>query len=224
MNKLIALFLATAAISQAALAPANYGTLTVGYREKDITFGRVSSRQGAYVANAEFTWESFRAAAVMQNNVSLKDSGLYQADLVGGYSFFSTLANIEVGTKYVTKFKADPKDRMNHWRPFVAVGNSWLAVTATADLEAQTTNIEGKVSKTLPLFLGIKSTTALSAGYTDVNDALPRSLKEVKYTNAYYGGSFDVTWKIATAGIYVLRDGIKNEWSAGWRAGTTIRF
>jgi len=224
MNKLIALFLATAAISQAALAPANYGTLTVGYREKDITFGRVSSRQGAYVANAEFTWESFRAAAVMQNNVSLKDSGLYQADLVGGYSFFSTLANVEVGTKYVTKFKADPKDRMNHWRPFVAVGNSWLAVTATADLEAQTTNIEGKVSKTLPLFLGIKSTTALSAGYTDVNDALPRSLKEVKYTNAYYGGSFDVTWKIATAGIYVLRDGIKNEWSAGWRAGTTIRF
>ena len=224
MNKLIALFLATAAISQAALAPANYGTLTVGYREKDITFGRVSSRQGAYVANAEFTWQSFRAAAVMQNNVSLKDSGLYQADLVGVYSFFSTFANIELGTKYVTKFEADPKDRMNHWRPFIAVGNSWMAVTATADLEAQTTNIEGKVSKTLPLFLGIKSTTALSAGYTDVNDALPRTLKEIKYTNAYYGGSFDVTWKIATAGIYVLRDGIQKEWTAGWRAGTTIRF
>lgn len=224
MNKLIALFLATAAISQAALAPANNGTLTVGYREKDITFGRVSSRQGAYVADAAFKWESFRMNAVMQNNVSLKDSGLYQADIIGGYSFFSTLANIEVGTKYVTKFKADPKDRMNHWRPFVTVGNSWLAVTATADLEAQTTNIEGKVSKTLPLFLGITGTTALSAGYTDVNDALPRTLKEVKYTNAYYGGSFDITWKIATAGIYVLRDGIKNEWSAGWRAGTTIRF
>jgi hypothetical protein len=176
------------------------------------------------VANAEFTWQSFRAAAVMQNNVSLKDSGLYQADLVGGYSFFSTFANIELGTKYVTKFEADPKDRMNHWRPFIAVGNSWMAVTATADLEAQTTNIEGKVSKTVPLFFGIKSTTALSAGYTDVNDALPRTLKEIKYTNAYYGGSFDVTWKIATAGIYVLRDGIQKEWTAGWRAGTTIRF
>lgn len=224
MKKLIALFIALGSIAFAGVGPANVGFLSVGYREKDITFGNVSSRQGAYVVNGELTWQSFRAAAVVQNNVSLKDSGLYQADLIGGYSFFSTLANIEIGSKYVTKFKTDPKDKMNHWRPFVSVGNSWMAVVATMDLEAQTTNIEGKVSKTLPLFLGITGTTALSAGYTDVNDALPRTLKEVKYTNAYYGGSFDLRWKIASVGIYVLRDGIKKEWSAGWRTSTTFTF
>ena len=224
MNKFISLFLALAAVSHAALAPANYGTLTVGYREKDITFGRVSSRQGAYTADASFRWESLRLSGVIQNNVSLKESGLYQADLIGGYSFFSTLADLELGTKYVTKFKANPKDRINHWRPFVSAGKGWFKVTATADLESQTTNIEGKVSKTTPLFLGLGATTAVTAGYTDVNDALPRTLKEVKYTNAYYGGSLDLTWRFATAGIYVLHDGINKEWSAGWRAATTIKF
>jgi hypothetical protein len=223
-KKLIALFIAIASVSFAAIGAANEGTLTVGYREKDITFGRLSSRQGAYTADAGFKWESFRLNAVMQNNVSLADSGLYQADLIGGYSFFSTLANVEVGTKYVTKFKADPKDKMNHWRPFVSVGKGWVTITGTADLESQTTNIEAKVAKVTPLFLGIKSVTGVYAGYTDVNDALPRTLKEIKYTNAYYGGSFDLSWKIATAGIYVLHDGIKKEWNAGWRTAATFKF
>ena len=224
MKKHIALFIAIASVSFAAIGAANEGTLTVGYREKDITFGRLSSRQGAYVADAGFKWESFRLNAVVQNDASLTDSGLYQADLVGGYSFFSTLANVEVGTKYVSKFKADPKDRMNHWRPFVSVSKGWITVAGTADLEAQTTNIEGKVAKTTPLLWGLKGTTGVYAGYTDVNDALPRSLKEVKYTNAYYGGSFDLTWKIATVGIYALHDGIKKEWNAGWRTGVTFKF
>lgn len=224
MKKLIVLFIALASVSFAAIGSATEGTLTVGYREKDITFGRLSSRQGAYTADAGFKWQSFRLNAVVQNDLSLTDSGLYQADIAAGYSFFSTLANIELGTKYVTKFKADPKDFKNHWRPFVSVGKGWVVVTATADLEAQTTNIEAKVAKTIPLFFQIKGTPGVYAGYTDVNDALPRTLKEVKYTNAYYGGSFDLSWKIASVGIYALHDGIKKEWNAGWRTAATFKF
>lgn len=224
MKKHIALFIAIASVSFAAIGAANEGTLTVGYRQKDITFGRLSSDQGAYVADAGFKWESFRADAVLQNNMSLKDSGLYQVDLIGGYSFFSTLANVELGTKYVTKFKANPSDKMNHWRPFLTVGKGFVSVTATADLEAQTTNIEGKLAQAFPLFAGIKAKPGIYVGYTDVNDALPRTKKEIKYTNAYYGASADFSWKMLSAGIYNLHDGHINKWATGWRTSATLKF
>lgn len=224
MKKLIALFVAIASVSFAAIGAANEGTLTVGYRQKDITFGRLSSAQGAYTADAGFKWESFRANAVLQNNMSLKDSGLYQVDLIGGYSFFSTLANVEIGTKYVTKFKANPSDKMNHWRPFVSVGKGFATVIATTDLESQTTNIEGRLAQAFPLFAGVKAKPGLYVGYTDVNDALPRTKKEIKYTNAYYGGSVDLSWKMLSAGIYNLRDGYAKKWATGWHTSATVKF
>lgn len=223
MKKLIfALIALTATV--AAAASNDGGSIYFGYREKDITFGKVSSTQGAYVSDLNYQLGSFRLGANVQNQLSLKDSAMYQADLIGGYKFYSTLVDVEVGTKYVTKFKKNPLDKTNHFRPYVTLSKGWFSIRAMADMESQTTNIEGAVAKTTPLFGNLGIRTSLHAGYTDVNDAIPRSVKEVKYTNAYYGGSADLVYRIATAGIYTVHTGLTGKYTTGWRAGTTFKF
>lgn len=222
MKKIIALFVAITSVSFAALGAAKEGTLEVGYRSKDFTFGKVSSTAGAYIADAGLKWESFRLDAKLQNNLTLNSSGLYQIDLLGGYTFFSTLADIEVGTKYVTKLEKNPADKTNHWRPFISVGKGWLKLTGTMDLESQTSNIEGRLAPTFGNI--IKVTPGIYAGYTDVNDAFPRSRKEVKYTNAYFGGSVDLAWKFLYTGVYTLREGTTGKFTTGWRAGATVKL
>jgi hypothetical protein len=218
MKKFIALFLAA---SSAILADTTIG---FGYREKDITFGKLSSGQGAYTASVEAKYGSFRGAALVQNNLSLKDSSLYQTDLLAGYSFTSTLVDVELGGKYLMKGKPALTDIGSHWRPFVTLSKGWFSVRGMMDLESQTSNIEASVTDKRPVFGGIKAITGLYVGYTDANDALPRSRKEIKYTNAYYGGSFDLGWKFLTAGIYVLKNDFATAWTAGWRVGVTQKF
>lgn len=217
MKKLITAFILSASAALAA------GTLSAGYRQKDITFGNVSSAQGAYYATADLTLGSFHFAGSTQNNLSLKDSSMYQTDLLAGYKFTSTLVDLEGGAKYVIKGKPALKDFTNHWRPYVTLSKGWLSLTGNADLEAKTTNVEGRIARGFKVGK-LTHTFGAYAGYTDVNDALPKTLKEIKYTNAYFGGSYDVTFKIVTAGIYTLRDDIKNDWNFGWRAGTTVKF
>jgi len=218
MKKFIALFIAA---SSALLADTTIG---FGYREKDITFGKLSSGQGAYTASIEAKYGSFRGAALVQNNLSLKDSSLYQTDLLAGYSFTSTLVDVELGGKYVMKGKPALTDIGSHWRPFVTVSKGWFSISGTLDLEAQTSNIEGALVDSRSLPGGFKITTSLHAGYTDANDALPRSVKEIKYTNVYSGGSVDFSWKFLSAGIYVLNNDFANGWATGWRAGVTQKF
>lgn len=222
MKKAIVLFAIIA--TAVAAAPTNGGSLYFGYREKDITFGRLSSGQGAYVGDINYQLGSFRVGTAIQNEVSLKDSGLYQLDLIGSYTFFSTLADVEVGTKYVTKLKANPLDKANHYRPFVTLSKGWFSIRGMLDLESQVTNIEGSVAKTTPLFLGLGIRTSLHAGYTDANDALPHSVREVKYTNAYYGGSADLVYRFLTAGVYTVHTGLTGKYSTGWRVGTNLKF
>lgn len=222
MKKAIVLFALIA--TAVAAAPSNGGSIYFGYREKDITFGRLSSGKGAYVSDADYRLGSFRVGASVQNEVSLKDSGLYQIDLLGSYKFFSTLVDVETGTKYVTKLKANPLDKTNHYRPFITLSKGWFSIRGMLDLEAQTTNIEAAVVKTTPLFLGLGLRTSLHAGYSDVNDALPHSVREVKYTNAYYGGSADLIYRFLSAGIYTVHTGLTGKYSTGWRTGATFKF
>ena len=139
MKKFIVLFLAA---SSALLADT---TIAFGYREKDITFGKLSSGQGAYVGSVEAKYGSFRGAAVVQNNLSLKDSSLYQTDLLGGYGFTSTLVDVELGAKYVMKGKPAKTDIGSHWRPFVTLSKGAFSVRGMLDLESQTSNIEAAV-------------------------------------------------------------------------------
>ena len=223
MKKILFALIALIATAASA-APTNGGSVYLGYRENDITFGKLSSPLAAYVADANYRLGSFRVGTVIQNNLSLKDSGMYQADLIGGYTFFSTLADVEIGTKYVTKFKTEPLDKKNHHRPFVLVTKGWFSVRGTADLESQTTNIEGDFTKTTPLFFGVGLLTSIHAGYTDANDAIPRTVKEIKYTNAYYGGSADLVYRIFNAGIYTVHTGLTGKYTTGWRVGTTLKF
>lgn len=216
--KNIILFLAA---SSALLADTTIG---FGYREKDITFGKLSSGQGAYTASVEAKYGSFRGAATVQNNLSLKDSSLYQTDLLGGYSFTSALVDVELGTKYVMKGKPAKADIGSRWRPFVTLSKGVFSVRGMLDLEAQTSNVEAALSDKRPAFGEIQAITGIYAGYTDANDALPRSLKEIKYTNAYYGGSFDLNYKFVTAGLFVLKNDFATAWTAGWRVGVTQKF
>lgn len=218
MKKFIVLFLAA---SSALLADT---TIAFGYREKDITFGKLSSGQGAYVGSVAGKYGSFGGALTVQNNLSLKDSSLYQTDLLGSYQFTSTLVDVELGGKYVIKGKPNKLDIGSHWRPYVGLSKGPLSIRGMMDLEAQTSNVEAALSDKRPVFLGIQALTTLHVGYTDANDALPRSIKEVKYTNAYYGGSFDLGWKFLTAGIYVLKNDFATAWTAGWRASVTQKF
>lgn len=197
---------------------------SVGYRSKDVTFGRISSEQGAYVAAADITAGSFRLGTTVQNNLNLKDSSLYQIDLIGGYKFFSTLANVEFGTKYVTKGHPVKDDKQNHFRPFVEVSKGIFSIRGNMDLESQTSNIEGAVAKKFVLGKGFGLTPAFNLGYTDVNDAFPRSTKEVKYTNFYYGGSADLSWKLFTVGLYTVRPNTTKTFSTGYRGGLSLKF
>ena len=122
------------------------------------------------------------------------------------------------------KGKPNKLDIGSHWRPYVGLSKGPLSIRGMMDLEAQTSNIEAVMSDKRPVFLGIQALTTLHVGYTDANDALPRSIKEVKYTNAYYGGSFDLGWKFLTAGIYVLKNDFATAWTAGWRVSVTQKF
>ena len=221
MKKLTLLFVALVTAVSAQVT----STFTAGYRSKDITFGRVSSDVAAYVGTAEVAVGSFRLGANVQNNLNLNDSSLYQIDLIGGYKFFSTLANVEFGTKYVTKGHPVNYDMKNHFRPFVEVGKDIFSIRAMMDLEAQTSNIEGALKHSVDLGLfGLKFIPSINVGYTDVNDALPHSKKEIKYTNMYYGGSADLTWKFISGGLYTVCPSTTKKYATGYRGGVALKF
>lgn len=220
MKKLTLLFVALVTAVSAQVT----SSFTAGYRSKDITFGRVSSEVGAYVGTADISVGSFHLGTNVQNNLKLADSSLYQIDLIGGYKFFSTLANVEVGTKYVTKGHPVKDDMKNHFRPFVEVSKGIVSVRGMMDLEAKTSNIEGALKKSVPLAYGVSLTPSIYVGYTDVNDAFPHSKKEIKYTNFYYGGSADLGWKFISGGLYTVRPGTTKKYSTGYRAGVALKF
>jgi hypothetical protein len=92
------------------------------------------------------------------------------------------------------------------------------------DIESKTTNVEAALRASHKLFGGLTGLPLVYVGYTDVNDAFPKSIGEVKYTNAYFGGSYDVKWKFLSAGVYVLKTKGEGSWVNGWRAGITQQF
>jgi hypothetical protein len=220
MKKLIALFAALSSIAAAQVTT----ELTAGYRSKDFSFGKVASTVSAYTTTADIRINSFRLGTSVQDQLTLKSSKLYQLDLIGGYKFFSSLADVEFGTRYVTKGIFAKYDMKNHWRPFVEVSKGIFSVRSQMDLEAKTSNIEGALKRALPLGAGFKFTPSVYVGYTDANDALPHTIKEIKYTNVYYGGSGDVSWKWATAGLYTIHTKIDKKYTNGYRAGVALKF
>jgi len=201
-------------------------TVEASYRQNDITFGSLSSDQGAYVLGLEGKFDSFRLAAIVQNNATLNSTSLYQADVIAGYTFASTLVDVEVGGNMVIQGKPSLLDFGTHWRPFVTFQKSWYYVRGIMDIESKISNVEVALRTSHKLVGGLTGLPLVYVGYTDVNDAFPKSIQEIKYTNAYFGGSYDVKWKFLSAGIYVLKTKANAEgsWSNGWRAGITQKF
>ncbi len=219
----VAVFIAIAAAAWA--TPSTNGTILMEYRQKDITFGDISSRQGAVYALADlYVFNSFHFGASVANNLSLKNSSLYQTDLLVGYKFFSALADVEFGAVQIFQGKPALQDMGQRFRPFVAISRGIITLTGRMDLEAETTNAQIDVTKTISLGRGFAYKVSGYTGYTDVNNSLPRSVKELKYTNFYYGGDLGLEWKVLNAGIYVLRSGHTNDTTFGWRAGMVLKF
>jgi hypothetical protein len=222
MNKLIKLTLL--AILTASVSAFAAGTISVGYREKGIDFGKVSDPEGAVVTAVNMSWKSFSFGASAENRVTLSSAQFSEATFSGGYRFFSTLADVEVGAQYAMKNHPGKFDLNGHFRPFVSVGKGPASVAARYDAESRLINIEGALTGKHALSKNVSLKTAIFGGYTDANDAMPKTLKEIKYTNAYYGGSIDASWKMFSVGMIALQDGNLNKHTLGWRTSTSLSF
>ena len=221
MNKLIKLTLISVLAVASAFAG---GTVSVGYQEKGIDFGKVTDTKGSAVTAVDYSIGSFNVGASADTHLGGIDAvKLYQVKFLGGYTFFSTLADVKVGTEY-SMLNNPGKDSNGHFRPFVAVGKGPVTLTGRYDVESDLSNVEAKFAQTLKFGKNCGLTGAVFAGYTDANDALPRTVKEIKYTNAYYGGSLDASWKIVSAGFVVLQDGNLDKTTVGLRSAVTLKF
>lgn len=222
MNKLIKLTLL--AILTASVSAFAAGTLSVGYQEKGIEFGKVTDAKGSAVTAVDYSIGSFNVGASADTHLNGVDSvELYKVKFLGGYTFFSTLADVKVGTEYSMK-NSPGKDSNGHFRPFVSVGKGPLSLTGRYDVESDLSNLEAKFSQAVKFGKNCGLTGAVFAGYTDANDVFPRTVKEIKYTNAYYGGSLDASWKVLSAGFVVLQDGELNKTTVGLRSAVTLKF
>ena len=221
MNKLIKLTLISVLAVASAFAG---GTVSVGYQEKGIDFGKVTDAKGSAVTAVDYSIGSFNVGASADTHLGGIDAvKLYQVKFLGGYTFFSTLADVKVGTEY-SMLNSPGKDSNGHFRPFVAVGKGPVTLTGRYDVESDLSNVEAKFAQTLKFGKNCGLTGAVFAGYTDANDALPRTVKEIKYTNAYYGGSLDASWKVLSAGFVVLQDGNLDKTTVGLRSAVTLKF
>ena len=220
MNKLIKLTLISVLAVASAFAG---GTVSVGYQEKGIDFGKVTDAKGSAVTAVGYTLGSFEVGASADTHIEGVAGDLYKVNFLGGYTFFSTLADVKVGTEYMMK-NHPGKDSNGHFRPFVAVGKGPITLTGRYDVESDLSNVEAKFAQTLKFGKNCGLTGAVFAGYTDANDALPRTVKEIKYTNAYYGGSLDASWKVLSAGFVVLQDGNLDKTTVGLRSAVTLKF
>ena len=221
MNKLIKMTIISSLLTAVAFAGA---TVSVGYREKGIEFGKVTDSDGAVVASVDTNWESFSFGASAENHVTLSSAQFSRVVLNGGYKFFSTLADVNVGAQYAMKNHPGKFDTNGHFRPFVSVGKGIASVTAAYDIESQLSNIEGALSAKHELSKNAAIKTAVFAGYTDMKDALPKTIKEIKYSNAYYGGSIDLSYKMFSVGMVALQDNDANKHVLGWRTSVSRSF
>lgn len=229
MKKLFAIIASLALLTPAIATelPGFKSKLTAGYTSKGVDFGKVTDTDGDKLLGADLSWESFRLSALTHNDLTIGSNTSYKlnrVDLTGGYKLFSTLADVELGTTLQYVNKPGALDAKTHWQPFVSVGKSRFNVTGTYDIQSSTFNLEAKVNGPSLAFAGGKLVTGAFAGYTDVGDALPKSLQEIKYTNTYFGGSVDLTYKWLSIGTFVIRDGDIKKTTTGWRAFATYQF
>jgi hypothetical protein len=221
MNKLIKLTLISVLAVASAFAG---GTVSVSYQEKGIDFGKVTDMKGSAVTAVDYSIGSFNVGASADTHLGGIDSvKLYQVNFLGGYTFFSTLADVKIGTEY-SMLNNPGKDSNGHFRPFVVLSKGPVTLAGRYDVESDLSNVEAKFAKTTKFAGNFGLTGAVFAGYTDANDVFPRTVKEIKYTNAYYGGTLDASWKAFSVGYVVLHDGNLDKTTVGLRSAVTVKF
>ena len=220
MKKLLITLTAILALSTSAFANI---TLSGVIREKGIDFGKVTDNDFAFVGSAEAKYKSFRGGAEIQTDGK---SDQFRVILLGGYTLTSTLFDIEIGSMWDAKNHPGKFDYdYGHVIPFVTLSKGIAKVTVQTDIESQLSNIEGRLEKTVNLSKNVGIVTAILGGYTDCNDELPKTLKEIKYTNAYYGGEIGVVLaKAFYVGGVVHYEGLRGKWTTGLKTGLTLQF
>jgi len=228
MKKLLTLIVSLTLFATTSVAQNLPGFATkvfAGYNEKGIDFGKVTDSDGEYIVGAEVAWESFKLTTTTHNSFSFKtkDASFDRLDVKTGYTLFSTLADVEVGnTLFILNRPGLYKNIQ--WQPYVSVGKSFLNVTGTYDVQSRLINFEGTAKGPQFKILGANIVTGLFAGYTDVNDALPKSVKEIKFNNTYYGGSVDAKLGWVSVGAVALYDGHAKDTTIGWRTSVVYKF
>lgn len=205
--------------------PGFQGSVNVGYVSDVVDFGKVTSTD-QYVVGVDVSWQSFSLGVATYSDLKVApfDGKLNRVDLTGGYTFFSTLADLEVGTSYVHKNGLNRNTFSGNWQPFVSVGKGFYKLTGTYDVQTRMTDVELDLHKAINVAGDLNVVPGVFLGYSDVNDALPKAVREIKYTNAYYGGSVDLNWKWFNVGGFAVRDGNLKDTEIGWRASATLKF
>lgn len=222
MNKIVKYTL----IALLAMATASAGTsVSVGYQQKTIDFGKVTDTRGTATTGVDYVNGSFNAGVQVDTLVNGLDFvQLNEIKLKGGYTFVSSLADVTLGTQY-SKKNTSLLNNDGRFRPFVAVGKGRIRVFGQYDLECELLNVEGTLVHGVNLNNWIVLMGTAFVGYTDANDVFPRSVKEIKYTNAYYGTGVDVIlWDGLSVGCVVLRDNDAKKTSVGLRSSVTLKF
>lgn len=218
MKKLIAFitFVTTLAVAFAAQPTGLQTKVAAGYASKVLNYGEVVA-EGVYTADLEVSWQSFVVGVNTFSDLELSPfkASLDRVDFTGAYRLFSTLADVDVGATY-THENNGPLDFKGHWQPFVTLSKSFYAVTGTYDLQSRLLNFEGKLHKSFDIG-ALKATPAVFGGVTDVNDALPKSRKEIKYNTSYAGGELALGWKWLSVAGFVSHDLQTSENVTGWK-------
>ena len=226
MKKLISTVIMILAVATLGHAQSSVN-LSAGYREKGIAFGKVFDEKGAYVFGADAKWNSFHFAADVENHGSINGLEFYRSQLLAGYKFFSTLVDVEAGTEYEVYNHPGKYDfKGGHFQPYVTASKGPISVTAQMDLEAKLSNIEGHLSKGFKV-ASLTVTPDLFIGYTDCNDwlpKLPKTIKKIKFNDAYYGAELKASYKMAYVGVVALHNGANGKTTTGFELGLTHKL
>ena len=212
-------------ITSAQNLPGFKSDVSVGYFSKFIEFGEVAY-QDAYVAGVDVSWQSFKVSALAVNDLDLSPftSKLNRLDVSASYKFFSTLVDLEVGNKWVFNNNVNVKDFDNHTQPFVKLSKGALAVVGKFDVESRISNLEASVKVTKLKVLGLDFQPSVLAGYTDVQDLLPKSAAKIQWNKTYFGGSLDASWKWLSVGSYVVTNKKFSGTLTGWKVAGNYTF
>ena len=228
MKKIISLIVSLTlltTITSAQNLPGFKSDVSVGYFSKFIEFGEVAYKD-AYVAGVDVSWQSFKVSVLTVNDLNLSPftSKLNRLDVGASYKFFSTFVDLEVGNKWQFNNNANVEDHDNHIRPFVKLSKGSLMVVGKFDVQSRISNLEASFKTTKLKVLGLEFQPAVLAGYTDVQDLLPKSATKIQWNKSYFGGSLDASWKWFSTGGYLVTNKKFSDTVTGWKVAGNYTF